>query len=662
MININKKRRPLMYSISAIALTSAIVFAAPNKSFANASDYIAAEPTVELDEGLLSKINTITENIKKEQSSVIAKTVTETNHPTVLRPVIEDMKKKEVKKNIHKVPTAKPENFESELNVITPPSNRPDFTELNEHYQEVIKSGGALSDEEMNVEKVAPNKENEVQQFSNFTTSTSTATTKPKNFKTKKTAGVPAPSFGETLPVVGETEDLTATTSFDKKTIDEDEKINDDNDKNQYENIPEKTLLRLPLHKSKILEFDIKIRDVMVAAPDVVDVKIQTPNMAYIVAKAIGDTNIIFTDKDGKIISRVELHVQLDTMAVQDLLSNILSGENIKVSAANQNIILSGSVSNNAAATNAVSLSRAFVENPSNVVNMLTVKGEQQVLLKVKVAEIQRNVLKELGFSTNINNNIGSEYLYDWNAGGSPLNAGGSGAAALYSGILRNTAGTFNTTLSALEKNGLLKTLAEPNMVAVSGETASLLAGGEYPIPVSDSNGQITFEFKPYGVGLSFTPVVLSSGKISLKLSTEVSSLSSQTVVTGSTSIPALNVRRANTTVEMPSGGSLMIAGLLQNDVISNLSGVPGFKDVPILGALFRSQQFQRNETELVISITALLVQPHDPNEFALPTDGFAPSSDLDRLLLGRLYQAHTLKSLPPTSAEIEGPVGYIMK
>lgn len=569
--------------------------------------------------------------------------------------------------------------------VVATENQRSELSALDVHIQNIIEQTASLSVDELNDVVKADTEETEKEPASSENKE-NTITEAEKNIsennakkatdevwsesqvaekiKTVRSTHIPTPSIGEALPASKEVTDFTAKENV--SIYEDSDEDSDDGDSGKYEYddyIPETTLIHLPLNKTKIIEFDRKVRDVMVASPSIVDVKVQTPQMAYIVAKSVGDTNVIFTDKNGNIISRIELHVQLDTMAVQELLSNVLPGENIKVSAANDNLILSGSVSSNIAVTNAVSVARTFVADATNVVNMLSVQGEQQVLLQVKVAEMQRSVLKELGFSTGLGtNNIGSEYFYSWTAGANTLDAGGSGAASLYSGTLQNTAGTFSTTLRALETNGLLKTLAEPNMVAVSGETASLLAGGEYPIPVSDSDGQITFEFKPYGVGLSFTPVVLSSGKISLKLATEVSSLSSQTVTTANTSIPAINVRRANTTVEMPSGGSLMIAGLLQNDVISNLSGVPGLKDLPILGALFRSQQFQRNETELVISITALLVKPHDPNELSLPTDGFAPSSDLDRMLIGRLYQAHTLKSLPPSTAEIEGPVGYIMK
>lgn len=701
MTNINKKNLPLLkHSISTIAIMASALIAADTKhAQATPADYFAAEPTIKLDAEFLAKINSITSEIIAEHDLQIAQMEEEKTPPVIADPKIDfdnpaslnefdddempiegsneteetvssselqqellidtrekveiKVEKKPIKvENVGIVPMAKPTEFEQDKSginaAITPPTDRPNFSELDEHYQEIVESGGSLSSEEVNVEKskikIKKNSDNAEKAAASFIAKIGKSISKVK--------GVSAPSIGEKLPEAQDEEDLTASEKFEDDT----------NAENEIENI-EKMLIRLPLHKSKILEFDTKVRDVMVAAPNVVDVKIQTPNMVYIVAKSVGSTNIIFTDKDGKILQRVELSVQLDTLAAQEILSNVLPGENIKVTAANENIILSGSVSNNAAVKNAISLARSFVANDTNVVNMLTVSGEQQVMLKVKVAEMQRSVLKELGFSTQLGPaSLGSNSVYTWTPGATALSGGGSGVGALYSGRFNTASGRFTTTLQALENNGLLKTLAEPNMVAVSGETASLLAGGEYPIPVSDSDGQITFEFKPYGVGLSFTPVVLSSGKISLKLATEVSSLSNQTVTTANTSIPAINVRRANTTVEMPSGGSLMIAGLLQNDVISNLSGVPGLKDVPILGALFRSQQFQRNETELVISITALLVQPHDPNEFALPTDGFAPSGDLDRLLLGRLYQAHTLKSLPPTAAEIEGPVGYIMK
>lgn len=626
-----KKNRSFICSVSAITIASAMLLVAPS------SNVVATENQ----QSELSALDVHIQNIIEQTASLSADELNDVVKADTAEEETASSNKDEIKSNqkteTKTISESTIENKSVKVKILPIKPNKETITEAEKN----ISANKA----KVHVEEIWS-----AQQVA-------------EKIKTVRKTHIPTPSIGEALPTSKEVTDFTAKENM---SIYDDDNEDDDDNYGRYEYddyIPETTLIHLPLNKTKIIEFDRKVRDVMVASPSIVDVKVQTPQMAYIVAKSVGDTNIIFTDKNGNIISRIELHVQLDTMAVQELLSNVLPGENIKVSAANDNLILSGSVSSNVAVANAVSVARTFVADATNIVNMLSVQGEQQVLLKVKVAEMQRSVLKELGFSTGLgSNNIGSEYFYSWTSGANTLDAGGSGATSLYTGTLENAAGTFSTTLRALETSGLLKTLAEPNMVAVSGETASLLAGGEYPIPVSDSDGQITFEFKPYGVGLSFTPVVLSSGKISLKLATEVSSLSSETVTTANTSIPAINVRRANTTVEMPSGGSLMIAGLLQNDVISNLSGVPGLKDLPILGTLFRSQQFQRNETELVISITALLVKPHDPNELSLPTDGFAPSSDLDRMLIGRLYQAHTLKSLPPSTAEIEGPVGYIMK
>ncbi len=222
---------------------------------------------------------------------------------------------------------------------------------------------------------------------------------------------------------------------------------------------------------------------------------------------------------------------------------------------------------------------------------------------------------------------------------------------------------TITTLIDALERDGLVKSLAEPNLTAVSGENAKILVGGEFPVPVAQDDGQISIEFKEFGIALLFTPVVLDSGLISIRLETEVSTLSDQGALEfDAIIVQALTVRRAETTVELPSGGTLVIAGLLQSDILNMINGLPGLKDIPVLGALFRSVDFQRNETELVVTVTPYLIRPVDDPQIRLPTDGFAPASDIDLYLLGRLHGVYAGPGkLPPTGA-LRGPVGYIME
>jgi len=210
----------------------------------------------------------------------------------------------------------------------------------------------------------------------------------------------------------------------------------------------------------------------------------------------------------------------------------------------------------------------------------------------------------------------------------------------------------------ALERNGLVKTLAEPNLTSLSGETANFLAGGEFPITVVEDDG-VTVEFKPFGIAVDFTPVVLSPGRISLRVHTEVSTIDASISAGG---FPGTAVRRASTTVELPAGGSLVIGGLLQDDIVDTIEGVPGFKDLPILGALFRSVAFRRNETELVIAVTVHMVRPIDEQDIVLPTDGFAPASDIDMYLFGRLHATYAKSAGIPSLGELKAPTGYIME
>jgi pilus assembly protein CpaC len=333
--------------------------------------------------------------------------------------------------------------------------------------------------------------------------------------------------------------------------------------------------------------------------------------------------------------------------------------DDVQVTSVNNNVFLSGSVGSAAAAEDARRIARRFVAEDANVVNMLEVSADQQVVLRVRVAEMQRTAIKELGLSYAFSRVAGNFPSIGFNLfEGLGANAAGSAFAQF---LTSNT--SFAVLIDALENNGLVKTLAEPNLTAVSGEAANFLAGGEFPIPVSQDENTITVEFRPFGIGLDFTPVVVSSGHISLRVQTEVSALSSAGAVTiGGITVPALTVRRAATTVELPSGGSLVIAGLLQDDITTSVDGIPGLKDLPVLGALFRSARFRREETELVIAVTAYLVNPIEPQQVTLPTDGFAPASDIDRYLFGRLAATYAKSERVPSADELKAPTGYIME
>ncbi len=417
----------------------------------------------------------------------------------------------------------------------------------------------------------------------------------------------------------------------------------------------ELTLLR---GKARILRLVVDVRDVLVANPDIADVVIRTPRLIYVLGREVGDTNVFFFDDGGNEILRLNVRVELDLGALRAVLEQVLPDEDVRVSAVDQNIILTGRVTSAKVVDDVRELSRRFVAGDANIINMLDVDAEQQVLLRVRVAEMQRSALKELGLNFSFIRSAGNFTRIGFNVT-NPI-SGGSGS--VFADFL--TANTnFTALIDALERNGLVKTLAEPNLTAVSGETANFLAGGEFPIPVAQEEGTITIEFKPFGIGLDFTPVVLSSGRISLRVQTEVSGLTTRGAVTiGGISVSGLSVRRAATTVELPSGGSLVIAGLLQDDISNTIEGVPGLKDVPILGALFRSVRFQRDETELVIAVTVYLVRPVDAQQIVFPTDGFAPASDIDMYFFGRIHATYAKGAAMPSLAELKAPIGYILE
>jgi pilus assembly protein CpaC len=283
----------------------------------------------------------------------------------------------------------------------------------------------------------------------------------------------------------------------------------------------------------------------------------------------------------------------------------------------------------------------------------------------VKVSEINKSAIKNLGVDWNLN---------DVAVGGGAIDFGSSATGNFTDDVVGSVAGAWtglgpigsmDVTLSVLEQQNLSKTLAEPNLVTVSGEASNILVGGEFPIPVAQSDDTISIDFKQFGVALSFLPVVLDSGRISLKVGTEVSSIDqAASIIVGDLQIPGLKVRRATSVVELPSGGSIMLGGLLQNDVITGINGLPGLMNIPVLGQLFRSEAFQHNETELVITVTALLVKPVQPKLLALPTDGFAPASDLDLYFLGHLQNIYVKQPVPTghNAPALQGPIGYIIQ
>lgn len=416
----------------------------------------------------------------------------------------------------------------------------------------------------------------------------------------------------------------------------------------------------LGLNKAVIVQLDADARDVLVSSPDIVDAVVRTPRRIFLLGLKTGQTNAFFFDAAGRQLASIDIRVEKDTTDLASIIARSLPGSNIKVSALNDNVVLNGTVDSAQESARAQDLAARFAGDPTKVVNMLRVAGGEQVMIRVRVAEMQRNVAKQLGVDLSA---VASSI------GGIALNASTSNPYSLLGRALSdmssieaggqigsiNHPATLQGTVKALEQVGLVHILAEPTLTAVSGETAKFLAGGEFPVPSGrDSQGNVSVEFKQFGVGLSFTPVVLSAGRISLQVSTEVSELTNtgaftlnsvsttdpttgQTTTTAGVTIPALTVRRAQTTVEVPSGGSFAIAGLMQHTSKQELDAFPGLKDMPILGALFRSRDYQNNETELVVIVSAFLVDPTIASNLASPTDGYVTPSDAETILLGHL-------------------------
>jgi len=431
-------------------------------------------------------------------------------------------------------------------------------------------------------------------------------------------------------------------------------------------------VLTVGLNKTLPLDLPADARDVVIGDPATADVLVRAPRQVFLMGRKIGDTNVFFLDHKGGLIRRVEVHVGPDAEGAQAAIHLVLPDDDIAVTTVGDALLLSGKVRSAQVVNTARAITRRFVPADANVLNQLIVQGAQQVLLRVRVAEVSRTLMKELGMQTGMARTYDATHAFDI-TGGALDKANTSITGTLTpTGITAGTApgqygtvfwGPLSSQVTALEKEGLVKTLAEPNLSALSGETARLLAGGEVPIPTSQTNGAISVEYKPFGIGLVFSPVILSNGRISLKVQTEVSAIDQPNFINVSgLTLPSFKVRRAETDIELPSGGSLMIAGLLHNDDTSNLASVPGVRDIPIFNALLGSTAYQRNETELMVTVVAYVVEPVDNKTLNLPTDGFIPASDLRQYFLMKIQTNYVGKKLDLPPSALQGPVGYIVE
>ena len=388
-----------------------------------------------------------------------------------------------------------------------------------------------------------------------------------------------------------------------------------------------KAPLTVTLGKAELVDVEGFVADVLVADSSVVEVMAIQSNRLYVVGLEVGDTNIIVLDDVGNVVKRLDVHVAYDLQAIQSLVKELYPKEAVRVRSVHDQILLTGSVSSPAAANKIANLVGHYVSDLTDsndpidqlLANLLEVRGQQQVMLQVKILEASRNILRELGLQTGLNDpnalnttSRGDSFALSTGAG-IALSQEAVGIASIVADTGIDGIGEINTVLNALEDESLVNVLAEPNLTAVSGQQAGFLAGGEFPVPTGrDQVGNLTIEFREFGVSLNFLPTVMSSDRISLQMNTEVSSLDNDNaIVLEDTTIPGLDVRRADTTVEIASGNSLMIAGLLQSEAVKGMAGLPGISGAPVLGDLLSSDRFRRAETELIVIVTPYLVEPY---------------------------------------------------
>ena len=434
--------------------------------------------------------------------------------------------------------------------------------------------------------------------------------------------------------------------------------------------------LTVPINRAVVVESDSPFAELSIANPAIADISSLSDRSIYVLGKSPGLTTLTLLDASGQLITNVEVRVTADISEFKERLRQVLPNEKIEVRTANDGIVLSGVVSSSARLQRALDLAERYAEG--RVSNLMTVGGIQQVMLKVRFAEMQRSVRKALGASLALN---GTAFNGD-------LGINGGNGTNVTSGAITNSLGgnvpASNTNngaivfgfnagdlqvgllLEALETKGVVRTLAEPNLVALSGQEAKFLAGGEYPVPVSQEDGAITVEFKPFGIELNFIPRVIDKDLINLELEAAVSEIDPNNgFAINGFEIDAFSRREASSTVEMRDGESFAIAGLLRDEFIDNNNQIPWLGDVPVLGALFRSADYQRAQTELVIIITAHLVTPTRGEVLALPTDRVKPPSEADLFLFGRVA-AGTRTPRAGAAGEVakqdfSGSYGYVL-
>ncbi len=462
------------------------------------------------------------------------------------------------------------------------------------------------------------------------------------------------------------------------------------------------TDLNLSVGRGQLINLSAPISDVFVANEDVADVQVRSATQIYVFAKKPGESSVFATSKGGAVVYSANVRAGTNTNSIDTMLKLAMPEAAIQSTPMNGLVLLTGTVAGPEDSAEAERLVQAFVGDDTKVVSRLRTATPLQVNLQVKIAEVSRSLVKELGVNL-LNRDTTGGFLFGIAQGrnfgsigdvpttgfptvpasnffpgavgnvtinpatGQPIFGGLGAAGTLYDfknlglGAGKTSIGLagkflgldFASAIDLAETEGLVTTLAQPNLTALSGETASFLAGGEFPIPISQQLGSVTIEYKQYGVSLAFSPTVLADGRISMRVRPEVSELSTEgTITLNGFTVPGITTRRAETTVELGSGQSYMIGGLLRNSQTNSIDRAPGLGNVPVLGALFRSTRYRKSETELVIIVTPYLVKPVSANQIALPTDGFKAATDAQRVLLGQSHSGSSGDKRPvPTEA-----------
>jgi pilus assembly protein CpaC len=429
--------------------------------------------------------------------------------------------------------------------------------------------------------------------------------------------------------------------------------------------------LSLGIGKSVVLDLPRDVKDVLVANPKVANAVVHSAQRAYVIGAEVGQTNIVFFDTEGQQIAAYDIAVTRDLNGIRAALKQTVPNAEIRIEGLGDGVVLTGSVSSPLEAQQAGDLAKRLVGDADKVVNNIAVRSRDQVMLKVTVAEVSRSIIKQMGIDLSAKLNYGNSVVTfnnsnPFTANNTPLVAGNAVTGSFGSNP------SVQATLRAMESAGVVRTLAEPNLTAISGESATFIAGGEFPVPAGYTcqpttttstvqQCQLSVAYKKFGISLNFTPVVLDEGKISLRVMTEVSEISQDNSVNlNGVTIPSIKTRRAETTLELPSGGSMAMAGLIQEQTKQAVNGMPGVDQLPILGQLFRSQDFVNNQTELMVLVTPYVVRAVAQKELSRPDDGFAPASDSQSLLLARINRIYGVSGRPEQVAGSQWNFGFI--